>query len=109
MKHVRKFDEQNFDELSQVLFTLVKINYCGITMCLRGLRTCKFHISVLELASYNSKRMFACFSTVVMSVLQLAIDQDDDGITFNKHDPGRLSNFFLSGGSLSSGASFLYG
>ena len=54
IKLVRKFDEQNFDELSEVLFALVKINYCGITMCSRGLRTCKFHISLLELASYNN-------------------------------------------------------
>ena len=56
MKHVRKFDEQNFDELSYVLFALVKINYCEITMCLQGLRTHKFHISVLdpELALYNN-------------------------------------------------------
>ena len=55
MKHVRKFEEQNFDELSYVLFALVKINYCEITMCLQGLRTHKFHISVLdpELALYN--------------------------------------------------------
>ena len=54
MKHVRKFDEQNFDELSYVLFAMVEMNYCGITMCSRGLKTRKFHISVLdpELALY---------------------------------------------------------
>ena len=54
MKHVRKFDKQNFEELSWVLFVLVKINYSGIIMCSQGSRTCKFHIPVLELASYNN-------------------------------------------------------
>ena len=81
-------------------------------MCSRGLRTCKFYISVLELASYNNsvlvKECFACFSTLVMSALQLAIDHDDDGITFDKYDPNRLGNSFPSGESLSSGASFLW-
>ena len=48
------FDEQNFDELSSVFARAGKINYCGIMKCSRGLRTCKFHISVLELASYNN-------------------------------------------------------
>ena len=46
------------------LFALVKINYCGIIMCSLGLRTCKFHITVLELlASYNNlcKRTFSLF------------------------------------------------
>ena len=42
-------------------------------------------------------------------MLQLAIDHDDDGITFDKHGPDRLGNFFPSGGSLSSGASYLHG
>ena len=79
-------------------------------MCSQGLKTCKFHISVLELVSqFLGKEHFACFSTVVMSVLQLAIDHDDDGITFDKHGPDRLGNFFPSGGSLSSGASSLHG
>ena len=80
-------------------------------MCSQWLRTCKFHIPVLELASYNnfSKRMFCLFQHLVTSALQLAIDHNDDGITFNKHDPDRLGDFFPSGGSLSSGASFLHG
>ena len=77
----------------------------------RGFRTCKFHISVLELDSYKFlvKERLACFSTLVTSVLQLAIDHDNDSITFDKHGPDRLGNFFPSGGSLSSEASFLHG
>ena len=45
---------------------------------------------------------------MVMSALQLVIDHDDDGITFDKHGPDRLGKFFPSGGSLSSGASFVW-
>ena len=78
-------------------------------MCSRGLRTCKFHISVLELACITVKVHFVCFSTMVTSTLQLAIDHDDNGITFDKHGPDRLGNFFPSGGSLSLGASLLHG
>ena len=53
------------------------------------------------------KERLACFSTLVMSALQLAIDHDDDGgITFDKYGPDRLGNSFPSGGSLSSEASF---
>ena len=81
-------------------------------MCSRGLRTCKFHISVLELASYNnlSKRTFSLFQHPgYVSVVQLAIDHDDDvGITFDKYGPDRLDNSFPSGGFLSSGAFFLW-
>ena len=40
--------------------------------------------------------------------LQLAIDHDDNGITIDKYGPDRLGNFFPSGGSLSSGVSFLW-
>ena len=54
------------------------------------------------------KERFACFSTVVTSALQLAIDHDDDGITFDIYDPNRLGNSFPSGGSLSSGAYILW-
>ena len=54
MKHLRKFDKQNFDELSWGFARAGKINYYGIIMCSRMLRTCKFQISVLELASYNN-------------------------------------------------------
>ena len=46
---------------------------------------------------------------MVTLALQLAIDHDDDGITFDKHGPDRLGNFFPLGGSLSSGVSFLHG
>ena len=76
----------------------------------RWLRTCKFHISVLELALYKFlvKECLACFSTLVTSVLQLAIDHNDDSITFDKHVPDRVSNLFPLGGSLSSGESFLH-
>ena len=45
----------------------------------------------------------------VWSALQLAIDHDDDGMTFDKHGPDKLGNFCPSGGSLSSGVSFLHG
>ena len=41
---------------------------------------------------------------MVTSALQLAIDHDDDSITFDIYDPNRLGNSFPSGGSLSSGA-----
>ena len=77
----------------------------------QGLRTCKFHISVLELASlqFLVKEHLACFSTEVMLVLQLEIDHDDDGITCDKYGRDRLGNFFSLGGSLSSGASSLHG
>ena len=37
------------------LLALIKTNYCGIIMCSQGLRTCKFHICVLELASYDTQ------------------------------------------------------
>ena len=30
---------------------------------------------------------------MVMLALQMAIDHDDDGITFDKHGPDRLGNF----------------
>ena len=77
-------------------------------MCSQRLRTCKFYITVLELASYSYnnflvKERLACFSTLDTSALQLAIDHDDGGITFDKHGP------FPSGGSSSSGASSYLG
>ena len=87
MKYVRKFDEQ-----TKLGFICVsKINYyCGIIIHLRGLRICQFHNFVLELASYNNflvKEHYACFSILVNSALLLAIDNDTDSITFDKHDP----------------------
>ena len=62
-KNLTKFDEWSISESLtsktltnwvRFLLALAKINYCGIIMCSRRLRTCKFHISVLELASYNN-------------------------------------------------------
>ena len=44
----------------------------------------------------------------LMSALQLAVDHDDDGTTFDKYGQDRLGNFFPSGGSLSSGVSVLW-
>ena len=56
--------------------------------------------------------MFSLFQhTGYVSVVQLGIDHDDDadvGITFDKYGPDRLDNSFPSGGSLSSGAFFLW-
>ena len=44
-----------------------------------------------------------------VSVVQLGIDHDDDvGITFDKYGPDGFDNSFPSGGSLSSGAFFLW-
>ena len=44
-----------------------------------------------------------------LNVIHLAINHDDDGgITFDKYGPDRLDNSFPSGGTLSSGASFLW-
>ena len=71
-------------------------------MCSRVLRTCKFHISVLELPIF-SNRTFTFFSTLVMSALQLPIDHDDDGITFDIYNPNGLGNSFPTGGRLSLG------
>ena len=60
-KSLTKFDEWSMSESLtsktltnwvRFLFALVK-NYCGIIICSWRLRTCKFHISVLELASYS--------------------------------------------------------
>ena len=62
-KSLMKFDEWSMSESLtsktltnsvSFLFALVKINYCRIIMCLLGLRTCKFHISVLELGPYKN-------------------------------------------------------
>ena len=57
-----------------------------------------------------SKRTFSLFQHPgYVSVVQLGIDHDDDvGITFDKYGPDRLDNSFPSGGSLSSGAFFLW-
>ena len=61
---------------------------------LARVETCKFRISVLELAglhiTFFSKKGFACFSTAVTSALQLAIDHDDDGITRDRARDNRL-------------------
>ena len=39
IKHVRKFDEQNFDELSYIfVFATKNKYYCGIIIWSRGLR-----------------------------------------------------------------------
>ena len=65
-------------------------------MRLQGLRTCKFHISVLELSSYNktilSKERFACFRTGhgYVSVTAGNSDHNDDGITFDIYDLNRV-------------------
>ena len=81
------------------MFTPLKINYYVLA---RVENLCAGVSFVLQ---FLVKEHLACFSTLVTSALQLAIDQDDDGIIFDKHGPDRLSNFFPSGGSLSSGAS----
>ena len=40
-----------------------------------------------------------------MSALQLAIDHDDDGVTFDKYDPTRFGNSFPSVRRVASGGS----